>query len=180
VGELVQLLIQIAEFAWPFRAVEQWEVGCYFVLGRYWRTVGPGRWPVLPFFMDVRAVSTVPAIVGTPLLTITLTNSDTLTFSAAATVRVDDAAAALNRIDDYTQTTQELLGATLAARLADVEATRLDAAGRRRLLTDLVRWLDAETREYGVRVIGLRFTNFAINLRSYRLLIDAALPATGW
>jgi hypothetical protein len=179
-GELVQLLIQIAEFAWPFRSVEQWERGVYYFFGKCWKTVGPGRWPVIPFFMDVRAVSMAPAIIGTPLLTITLSDNRTLTFSVAAVVKVERADDALNEIENYMETTQELLGARVAEKLAEVDAARIDATGRKRLLTDLTRWLDDETEAYGVRVTGLRFTNFAINLKTFRLLTDTALPALAW
>lgn len=179
-ADLLQVIVNIVQFLWPFREVEQWERGVYYVFGHYWITVGPGRWPVIPYFMDVRAVSIVPAIVTTPMLTITLTDGRTLTFSAAATVEVADAADALNLIDDYTETTQELLGARIAEKLAEVDAGRLDTGSRKRLLTDLTRWIDDETRQYGVRVTALRFTNFAVNLRTYRLLTDSAVPATAW
>lgn len=179
-GELLNVLIQIFQFVWPFRPVEHWERGVVYLFGKYWRMVGPGRWPVVPFFMDVRAVSVVPAILATPLLTITLKDGRTLTFSAAATVYVEDPAQALNAIDDFQTTTQELLGARIAEKLAEVDAARLDTGARKRLLSDLTRWLDEETILYGVRVTTLRFTNFAVNLKSYRLLMDASLPATNW
>lgn len=179
-GELVRLVFDFIEFLWPFRAVEQWERGVYYFFGKCWRTVGPGRWPVIPYFMEVRAVGIAPSIVGTPLLTITLKNGDALTFSVAATVFVEDAAAALNKIEDYEETTQELLGARVAEKLAEVDPNRIDSGSRRRLATDLARWLDEETVEYGVRVTALRFTNFVVNVRTYRFLTDTSLPALAW
>lgn len=178
-NDLLQTLIAVLQYSWPFRAVESWERGVYFVFGYRWRVVGPGRWPIVPFFMDVRPVSIVPAVLGTPLLTITLRDGRTLTFSAAATVCVTDAWKAFE-VDDYDETTRELVGARLAEKLAEVDAARVDPDNRRRLMGDLIRWLNDETKEYGVAVRALRFTNFSVNLRTYRILTDTAVAADAW
>jgi len=55
--------------------------------------------------------------------------------------------------------------------------TQLKRAG---LITDLLKWLNKDTEQYGVKVSALRFTNFAINQRTYRFLTDTALTDTGW
>lgn len=173
-SELVRLVLDVAKFLWPLRPVEQWEIGVYYILGRAYWEVGPGRWPVIPYFMDVRAVSVVPALVSTPLQTITLRDGTSLTFGATATVRVERAADAINLVNDYNETTVELVASVLAERLAKVDANRLDPERRGRLMADLLQWLDAETGQFGVRVLALRFTNFALNVRTYRLLMDTS------
>jgi len=172
---LVRLIVEIVQYIWPFREVQHWERGVYMVMGRARWTVGHGRWPVVPYFMDVIAVTTVPAMISTPLQTITLANGQTLTYSASAMVVVEDARAALIRIDSYQQTTQELLAAHLASEMATVDVARMDAERRGRLLSSLVKALDKETSAYGVRCTGLMFTNFAVNLRAYRLLMDSSV-----
>ena len=177
--ELLQLLIQLAERLFPFRKIEQWETGVVSVLGRYWRTVGPLTYPVIPYLVDIHPVSVVPAIHGTPLQTITLRDGRALTFSATVTVQVDDAAKAWNTVERYAESTMELVSALLAEHLADVDPDRFDPArGKRdRLLAELASEADAETVKFGVRVRAIRFGNFAVGVKTLRLLTEpAALP----
>lgn len=175
---VVRLVVEIVGYLWPFRAVEQWERGVYYVFGRYWRTVGPGRWPVIPYFMNVIAVSVVPVPVSCPLQTITTKSGGTLTFSATATVCVTDAAAALNAVDQYKDSVVELVSALLAEELAEKPDEQLHSS---RLETSLRTALNKQTTLYGIEVQAVRFANFAMNLRTYRLLVDSAVVTqAGW
>jgi len=172
----LQTLIDFLGEFWPLVIVDQWEHGCYYVIGRAKRRVlKPGVYPIIPWFMDVETVSVVPTPISTPLLNITLKDGKTLSYSLTAVIQVDNAYRALNTIDDYKESVGELIASKASEKLADVEAARVDPEGRRRLLGDLLRWCDAETEQYGVRVHALRFTNFAINQRAYRFLVDTAL-----
>jgi hypothetical protein len=176
----VQTLITVFQYLWPFRAVEQWERGVYYFFGHAFAEVGPGRWPVVPYFMDVLGVGVVPADIGTPLLTITLSDGKTLTFSVEATVQIFDATKAANEIHDVRSTTLERLGAMCAQRLSEISVERVSHENRRRLLGDLKRHVNAELGIFGVRVNYLRFTNFGVNLRTFRLLTDTAMVSTEW
>jgi len=175
----LQTLLVALEYAWPFRAVEAWERGVYFVLGKRWRVVGPGRWPVIPFFMDVRAVPVVPGLLGTPLQNITLADGRVVVFSAIATAVVVDPWRAFD-VDEYTESTQELVAACIAERLMDVGSTRIDKERRNRLIADLVRWVNDETMKFGVAVMAIRFNNLLFNVKTYRVLTDKALASTSW
>lgn len=86
----------------------------------------------------------------------------------------------MNEIEDYQDSTRELVASMTSTKLAAVEAVRLDAEKRARLITDLLKWLNEDTEQYGVKVLALRFTNFAINQRAYRFLTDTALTDDGW
>jgi len=179
-GEFLQTLITILEYAWPFRPVEQWEKGVYYVLGRAKKVVGPGRWPVIPFFMDVIEVSIVPAPLRTPLLNVSLKDGRVCSFSAQAVVQVTDASAALNNVNDYQESTQELLGSIVADRLSRAEAGKVDPENRTELLRTLKQALERETLPFGVAIRAMRFTNFVIMPKAYRFLTDTALDASGW
>lgn len=174
-GDLFRILIDIFQYLWPFREVEGWERGIYTVLGKPWRGVGPGRWPVVPYFMNVHAVSVVPGIVRTPLQFVTLSNGSVASFSASAVVQVEDPRTAIFAVDDYGETTQELISAVLSQELAEVDPDRFSTARKRKnLLDELGRTLDGLTLAYGIRVKALRFNNFALNLRLFRLVQDSA------
>lgn len=175
-GELVKLIIDALQFAWPFRRVLQWERGGYLVCGRWWKEVGPGVYLVVPWFMDVTEISVAEAICGTARQDITLSDGSMLSFSATCTARVVDVKLAICSVDEYQTTTQELLASVLADKLAEVDAARLAHDKRGRLFADLKRWVAEEARGYGVEVSKVRFTSFVTNVKTHRLLIDQASP----
>lgn len=177
----LETLLGFLEKLWPFQVVDQWERGVFYVCGRALkRVLKPGVYPYIPFFMRIDTAPVVPSLVSSPLLTVTLTDKNTLSFSVTAQVRVVDAWKAINEIDDYEESVSELISSTVAEKLAEVDAARLDPEKRKRLVSDLVRWVNGETEQYGLRVDAIRFTNFAINLRSYRLMMDTGLAGMKW
>ena len=175
-AELLRVLVDVIGFLWPFRIVWEWEAGAYYVCGRYWKPVGKGCWPVLPFFCDVRTVNTVPDIYSTGLQDITAKDGDILTFAASLTLVVTDAAAALNRVVRHEETATESAGAVLAVTLADLGAERLDPARRRGLIRTCLAEINRELAEYGIEVTALRFTTFVRGARTYRLLTPTPRP----
>ena len=65
--------------------------------------------------------------------------------------------------------------------LADMDVSRLEPAARGRLLASLRTRVNTELRRYGIEVEALRFVNFALGLRTLRLLTDArAADEKGW
>lgn len=171
-GEFLRALIDAAAYIWPFRIVKPWERGGFLVCGHWWKEVGPGIYPVVPWFMDVHAISVAEAICGTGRQDITLSDGSTLSFAASATARVCNVKLAVCSVDEYQTTTQELLAAVLADKLAEVDAGRLTSEKRGRLFADLKRWVAEEAKGYGVEVSKVRFTSFVLNVKTHRLLID--------
>ena len=176
-GDLWKALVDSIAYIWPFRLVQQWERGGYMVCGRWWKEVGPGVYPVVPWFTNVHEISIAEAICGTSRQDITLSDGTTLSFSATCTARVVNVKLAICSVDEYQTTTQELLASVLADKLAEVDAARLSFEKRGRLFADLKRWVAEEARGYGVEVSKVRFTSFVVNVKTHRLLIDQATPA---
>jgi regulator of protease activity HflC (stomatin/prohibitin superfamily) len=171
-------LFEFLEKFWPFCVVETGERGVVYIMGRVRRrTLPPFIYFYLPFFTEIVSVSVLPRPFSTPLLNITLSDTKTLSYSVTAIGRVSDPVKALTEIDDYEESFIELLPSRTSEKLAEVDAARLDYTGRKRLLSDLLRWVNEDTNEYGLTVDAVRFTNFAVNQRAYRLLVDTALPA---
>lgn len=171
-GEIFAFVRDTIQFIWPFRIVHQWERGGYYVCGKWWRDVGPGLKVVVPWFCDVKEITLAPHPVSCSRGDITLSDNSILSFDATATMRVRDPYKALNEIEDFSHSTMMLLGAVLAEKLAEVDAVRLAPEKRKRLFSDLSRWVNDETMKFGVEVSDVRFTSFVLNLRTYRLLTD--------
>lgn len=174
-SEFLRLLLDSVEFLWPFKRVQEWERGCLYVWGHYWRTVGPGIYLVVPWFMRMIEVSVVPGIHWTPLQTITLADGRQLTFSLSVTYHVEDPERATNLVERYEETMVEFAAGMVAEELATVDPSKFEPKyGKRdRLLEALRLQIDNQMVRWGVRCTALRFTNFAVGLRTYRLLTAA-------
>lgn len=179
-SDFVRLVIDWIAYLWPLRLVEPWERGLYVVCGRWTFEVKPGVYFCPPWFCAVKTCAICQAIICTPRQDVTLTDGGRLSFTASANVRVTDVTAAFVQIDNYTETTQENIAAVLSEKLSEVDASRITADKRGRLLSDLKRWVNEETKTYGVEVEKLRFTNFVLNAPTFRLLQDGAIAVATW
>lgn len=168
--ELVRLLVDVVQFLWPFRIVWQWEVGAYYICGRYVFQVPTGVWPVVPFFFDVKSANVVPDVFSTEEQTIEMQDGGTLTFTASVRMRVVEPALSLNNVVDHEENAVEDVAAVLAETLADMPPERLDPAKRRSLLRKCELEVNKLLGEYGMEVERIRFTNFLRNIRAYRLI----------
>jgi len=180
VGDFLQLLLSSISDIWPLRIVRQWERAGYYVCGRYWKEIGPGCYPVIPWFTTVHEISVVPGIVETPRQDITLQDGSLLSFSCSAWARVVDFNKAVNGVDEYLETTREIIEAVCADKLASVPAERLEPEKRGRLLADLRRWVQEEASEFGIEITKLRFTSFVSKVRVHRFLLDANKLRENW
>lgn len=182
-GEFFSRLLDFIKELWPFRVVEPWEQGFYVTFSRPGRAVGPGIWPVVPYFQDVRSVSVAEARTSTPLLSVVLADGRRVSFSASARVLVVDPFAAIIAVQDYQQTTSEEISATMAEFFADADPTRFATARKRRnLLTEVTTLLNERLAPFGIKVQEVQLTNWIDGVRTYRLLNDSALamPSLTW
>jgi regulator of protease activity HflC (stomatin/prohibitin superfamily) len=170
---LGRLLDFLREF-WPVRIVMQWEAGCLYRGGRFWRVVGPGWYLVVPFFWDLRVEPVARTTYVTPLQTVGTIDGGTLTFSAAIQVEVVDVRLAQVRVLNYDETALEDTGALLADVLSRTPATSLDPENRAALLRRCRDRLQQELGEYGLKVLTLRFNNFGRNMKVWRIFNDQA------
>lgn len=173
-------LIELVKLLWPFRIVAEWEEACYYRFGKYWKTVGKGMYLVLPWFFSLHEVSIQPAIISTGRCDITLADGRELSFDATAWARVADTYKAINTVDDYRETSQEILASVMADKLGEVDPERLKPAKRGRLFSDLRKWVAEEAAEKGIEISKVRFKSFVFPKRTYRLLIDQGPAPMSW
>jgi hypothetical protein len=179
IAELLAILVQIVQLLWPIRIVEESERAGRFFCGHWVSEKEPGWYWNVPFFMDVKPLSIAKGIVTTPRLDIPLSDGNRLSFSASSTCRVIDVKLALLAMDDYKETTQELLSAVIADKLMDVDAERVtNPEKRRRLFSDLRRWVQDEGTEFGLEFTRVRFTSLVVDAPVMRLLSDNG--GTSW
>lgn len=176
-GEFFRLFLQFIEYLWPLRRVKRFQRALYTICGRWQWEVGPGVWPVLPWFCEVEPEPVVGGTVWTPRLDITASDGTMVTFQVSANVRIVNLSLAVNAVDAYMETTQERIASLVATKLTKIDAARLTPEKRGPLLTDLRKWVDAETQKFGVETSDVSFTTFVVNPRPFRLLGDNAQVA---
>ncbi len=177
-GDFVRLVIDIVQLLWPFRLVHQWERAGFYVAGMYWIDVGPGVYPVIPWFMDVKPVSVVWHPIVSGRQDVTMIDGTTLTFDAMARARVIDVRSALNDTDDYHHSAINDLSAILAEKLATEDPDRLRPRRRGTLFAELTAAVAKDVALYGVEIADVRFLSFVLKVRTYRLLNDQAQAAS--
>lgn len=171
-GDFLKLILDSIEYLWPLKIVHQWEQGAVYVVGRYWRTVEPGVYVVFPFFMSIYETSIVPEMLTTPRLDLTLCDGKSVSLTVSAWMRVVDVNLAVNTVNAWEHTTKELVKAVVADKVAALDLSRLESGSRARILSDLTRWANAESSEYGVEVSHVRFSSLVLNTKTIRLLQD--------
>lgn len=181
-GEIFSRLLDFIRDLWPFRVVEPWERGFYVTLSRPGRAVGPGIWPVVPYFQDVKSLSVAEERLTSPLLNV-IWCGKRLAFSVSARLRVIDVLRATIDVGSYQETTGEEIAAHMAEALAEAPAERFETVKKRRnWLAETTRALNERTRLFGVEVLEVQFTNWIEDIRTYRLLNDSAVqpPTLTW
>ncbi len=143
--------------------------------------VGPGyAWPLIPWFWDIEPVSVVPVPLGTPLLPVFSSDGVSVSFSVIAMVRVTDPVAALTKIDDYTESTQELVAAVVAQALGMMSAEKVRDLRRSELAKRLIPKVNKELASFGVECSDMWFTSLVVGIRTYRFLTDEAITGASW
>jgi hypothetical protein len=108
VVELGKFIVNLLRELWPFNKVEPWEKGVYVIWGKPLWVVGPGIWPVIPWFSDVWVAPTVPYVMTTPALT-NLTEEGEVTGVGIIQLRIVDIWKAILSIEDYSSNIGELV-----------------------------------------------------------------------
>lgn len=179
-GAIFDFIRDLVKLIWPFEIVQEYEFGVYYFCGHYWKTMARGLKLVLPWFCKIILVPRTPTRIQTPRIELTVEGGGTVSFTASAFARVVDAAKATNEVDNYQETVIEILTAICAEKVGAVDVGRLAPEKRTRLLSDLTKWVNAETTPFGVEVAGVVFTSFVTNVRIYRLLTEATGANTSW
>jgi len=168
---------------WPFDVVDEWEQGVFLFFGRVVRRgvmkspLRPGLYVFLPWFSRIVMIDMQPDPVRTPMLQVTLSDGTPLSYSLTAIYRVVNAVDALTKINDYEKSVYELVASKASEKIAAVDAERLTYDKRTRFLSDLLRWMDEDTQQYGIQMMSVRLTNFALGIKAYRFMTDSALSA---
>jgi regulator of protease activity HflC (stomatin/prohibitin superfamily) len=187
IESLIDAIVKVTTYLWPFRIVRADQRGVYLVNGKPWRTRiwffsdAPGLKLVIPFFCTVESYAVNARLVSLPRQSITLADGRALIFQAILMLQVEDVWKAELDVSDFIEASQEEAAGILAERLMTTDASRIgEAAERGRLLAGLTASLNAELAKFGIRCLRLRFAQFAIGAKTYRLFNDTTTSSSAF
>lgn len=176
--ELVDLLITVVKFCWPFQVVREYERCVYYACGHlvrprwYFLNEHPGLKVRIPFFCEIAVHPCQPTPLTLPRQSITLRDGTALVFQVKMTLQVVDVAAAETEVNDYVESAQENAAGIIATRLMELEMEQFTPDRRGKLLGGLKQSITADLKRYGCILLDLEFTQFALGARTYRVFND--------
>ncbi len=166
---LFRLLLDSINYLWPFEVIHQWERGCYYVCGKFWKEMGPGLKFRPPFFTNLIILDVVPSTVHCTVETITTRDGGTLTYGPQFEIECINLTLAANRVTDHEDKARRDAWGILADVLAELPDGRLEPEKRRRMVMTCLKAINEKLTTYGMQCNDLTFTTFVRNMRTYRL-----------
>jgi regulator of protease activity HflC (stomatin/prohibitin superfamily) len=166
----VQFIIDTLQLLWPLSIVKEWENGALYRFGRFVRLLGPGVYATWPWFEEIQTRGVVKGIVRGSRQDITLKDGSVVTFELAARVRVRDLGLALNAIDQYEESLQEVMETIGADTMREMDPSRARPERLGRLLGSVKGRMQTEADEFGLEIDSVSFRSFVHNARVFRLL----------
>lgn len=173
VTDFISKLIEILQYLSPVKIIYQWENGCRYRFGKYKKTLKPGIYFIIPFFQEIKTDTIVPDLVQSPLQTITLSDGKTLTYSAQFTLRIYNLGLAYNNVSLFKETAREIASAGLADTFAVLPSAELLNIPTRCAACDYAeKYINKSLEKYGMVCDKISLINFAIGMRTIRLITD--------
>lgn len=164
-------IVNLLQYVWPLRRVDEWERGGRYWLGRWVRELAPGVYAVLPWFGEVMTVTGAEQVIETPRMDFTLKDGQRVTLVATVALRVVDAYRALNAADDLKTTMTEKFTAAIAAQLEDEDVTAFEGRRRKGFRQRLETAAQEALASYGIELTSpVSFWTVMTNPRTLRLV----------
>jgi regulator of protease activity HflC (stomatin/prohibitin superfamily) len=166
---LVVLLILFASF----RVLREYERGVVFLLGRYWRTKGPGLIIILPGIQQMVKLDLRVVVMDVPPQDVISRDNVSVKVNAVVYFRVVEPERAINRVANYYAATSQLAQTTLRSVLGKHELDEM-LSERDKLNVDIQKILDASTDAWGIKVTSVEIKHVDIDPTMVRAIAQQA------
>ena len=174
-SDFLRTLVDFIQFLWPLKIAAEWERALILVFGHVMWEVGPGMYPVIPWFMSFHETSIAWDPFTTENCDITTKDNRTLTFSATYSIRVVNIRKALVEVHDYDTMARETVQGVMSEELASVDPERFEPSKRNALNRYLKIQVEKELEAVGLELQWVRFSTFVLNPKMIRLLGGSTL-----
>lgn len=173
----------------PFTIIRSYQGGLRYTLGideqpaSWWGRLFPSAGPLepglrwrIPYLQDIDVVDTVPDVNRVPLMSATLKDGRTVTFSAVVRYEIVDVQRYFTKVQDFDDSLSALIEDQMAPSVRKRTSEELFRDIRlieRRLRASIER----RAKVWGVRVHGVRITNLVIDAQHFRHMGSAVTVA---
>lgn len=172
----MMLPLTIALIMFVFSAIKilrEYERGVIFLLGRYWKTKGPGLIIVIPGIQKMVKVSLRTVVMDVPPQDIITRDNVTVKVNAVLYFRVIDPRRAIIEVEDFLYATSQLSQTTLRSILGQSHLDEL-LSNREAINARLQQVIDEQTEPWGVKVANVEVKNVDLPQEMQRALAKQA------
>ena len=155
------------------KILKEYERGVVFLLGRYWKTKGPGLIVLIPGIQKMVMVSLRTVVMDVPPQDIITKDNVTVKVNAVLYFRVVDPQKAIIEVEDFLYATSQLSQTTLRSILGQSHLDEL-LSNRESINARLQQVIDEQTEPWGVKVANVEVKNVDLPQEMQRALAKQA------
>ncbi len=167
------LLLVLFLIGASIRVLREYERGVVFQLGRFWNVKGPGLVLVIPVLQQMVRVDLRTVVLDVPTQDVISRDNVSVKVNAVLYFRVVDPEKAIIQVENYFEATSQLAQTTLRAILGKHELDDM-LAERERLNLDIQQVLDAQTDDWGIKVINVEIKHVDLDESMVRAIARQA------
>lgn len=156
-----------------FRVLREYERGVVFMLGRFWKSKGPGLIIIIPFIQQMVRIHLRTIVMEVPPQDVISRDNVSIKVSAVLYFRVVDPQRAVIQVEDYYEATGQLAQTTLRSVLGQHELDEM-LSEREKLNTNLQEILDQQTDAWGVKVTNVEIKHIDLDESMIRAIAKQA------
>jgi len=172
-GWLTVALLVLLLLASSVRILREYERGVVFMLGRFWRTKGPGLILLIPVVQQMVRVDLRTIVMDVPSQDVISRDNVSVKVNAVIYFRVVDPQKAIIQVANFFEATSQFAQTTLRSVLGKHELDEM-LSQRERLNTDIQQVLDAQTDAWGIKVANVEIKHVDINESMVRAIAQQA------
>ena len=167
------LVVILFILASAIRILREYERGVVFMLGRFWKTKGPGLVIVIPFIQQMVRIDLRTRVLDVPPQDVISLDNVSVQVNAVIYYRVMDPEKAVIQVENFNQATSELSQTTLRSVVGQHELDQM-LAERDKINEDVQRILDAQTDAWGIKVSNVELKHIDLNETMVRAIAKQA------
>ena len=170
---IIVVLIPLFIVLSALKILREYERGVVFLLGRFWKTKGPGLVIIIPILMQMVRVDLRTRVLDVPQQDVISRDNVSVKVNAVVYFRAVDAERAIIQVEDFMAATSQLAQTTLRSVLGQHELDEM-LASREQLNADIQRILDAQTDAWGIKVSNVELKHVDLDDRMIRAIAKQA------
>ena len=172
IGGILILFVLIL-IAASIRVLREYERGVVFQLGRFWNVKGPGLILVIPVLQQMVRVDLRTIVLDVPTQDVISRDNVSVKVNAVLYFRVVDPERAIIQVENFYEATSQLAQTTLRAILGKHDLDDM-LSERERLNLDIQQVLDAQTDDWGIKVINVEIKHVDLDESMVRAIARQA------